>query len=150
VKRYRSFSRGYKREHWSEPPPSLYRFAGDGTAPSCNPYRRFLQRKPAGICLTKICFLARYVFNDPLRHPPSSSFSGVLALASLTAPIGGTLDWTAIAFDENDVLYGIEIVTDALYRIDTTTGACAGLPPAHSFCTCSPSCHRMATANRST
>lgn len=36
--------------------------------------------------------------------------------------IGGSLSWTAIAFDENDVLYGIELNGDALYRIDTANG----------------------------
>jgi len=37
--------------------------------------------------------------------------------------IGGQFSWTAIAFDENDQLYGIEIASDALYKINTTTGA---------------------------
>lgn len=36
--------------------------------------------------------------------------------------IGGALSWTAIAFDETDQLFGIEINSDALYRINTTTG----------------------------
>jgi PEP-CTERM motif len=36
--------------------------------------------------------------------------------------IGGSLAWTAIAFDENDQLFGIELSSDALYRIDTATG----------------------------
>jgi hypothetical protein len=36
--------------------------------------------------------------------------------------IGGSLTWTAIAFDENDQLFGIDIGGDALYRIDTATG----------------------------
>jgi hypothetical protein len=37
--------------------------------------------------------------------------------------IGGSLSWTAIAFDENDKLYGIELETDALYRISTADGS---------------------------
>lgn len=37
--------------------------------------------------------------------------------------IGGDLRWTAIAFDENDVLYGIELVSDALYRINALDGS---------------------------
>lgn len=37
--------------------------------------------------------------------------------------IGGGRAWTAIAFDENDQLYGVEILSDALYRIDSFTGA---------------------------
>ncbi|MFY7974617.1 MAG: PEP-CTERM sorting domain-containing protein, partial [Rubrivivax sp.] len=36
--------------------------------------------------------------------------------------IGGSMTWTAIAFDENDQLFGIDIGGDALYRIDTATG----------------------------
>jgi hypothetical protein len=32
------------------------------------------------------------------------------------------LFWTAIAFDENDQLFGIDASNDALYRIDTMTG----------------------------
>lgn len=36
--------------------------------------------------------------------------------------IGGSLTWTAIAFDENDQLFGIDIDSDALYRIDSATG----------------------------
>lgn len=39
------------------------------------------------------------------------------------AVIGGSLSWTAIAFDENDQLFGIEINSDALYRIDSATGS---------------------------
>lgn len=37
--------------------------------------------------------------------------------------IGGQFSWTAIAFDENDQLYGIEISSDALYKINSATGA---------------------------
>jgi hypothetical protein len=36
--------------------------------------------------------------------------------------IGGSLVWTAIAFDENDQLFGIERGSDALYRIDSASG----------------------------
>jgi hypothetical protein len=37
--------------------------------------------------------------------------------------IGGQFSWTAIAFDENDRLYGIEINNDGLYLINTTNGS---------------------------
>lgn len=37
--------------------------------------------------------------------------------------IGGTLGFTAIAFDESDTLYGVEFSSDALYTIDVSDGA---------------------------
>lgn len=56
----------------------------------------------------------------------AGGFGGIATIDLLTGAataIGGTLQWTAIAFDESDVLYGIEISSDALYTIDTATGA---------------------------
>ena len=41
----------------------------------------------------------------------------------LATSIGGTFRWTAIAFDESDILYGIELLSNALYTINTITGA---------------------------
>ena len=52
-----------------------------------------------------------------------SGISTINTSTGATTLIGGSLGWSAIAFDENDVLYGIELRTDALYIIDTVDGS---------------------------
>jgi hypothetical protein len=63
---------------------------------------------------------------DSAGNVYAGGFNGIYSVdttTGLTTAIGGTLSWTAIAFGAGDILYGIEITSDALYTIDVTTGA---------------------------
>jgi hypothetical protein len=63
---------------------------------------------------------------DSAGNVYGGGFNGIYTVdtaTGLTTSIGGTLSWTAVAFDDNDILYGIEINSDALYTIDVATGA---------------------------